>query len=102
MALFPPDLSLSREKQWAYFVQFFGGPDYYNERYGKAFLRFKHRNVRIGIPERDAWMRHLLESLRAHCGDEALVAEVERRVGPIANAMVNHDPSKQDAYYFNA
>ena len=102
MALFPPNLSQSREKQWAYFVQFFGGTAYYTERYGKPFLRFKHRKIRIGLPERDAWMAHLLDSLRAQYGDEALVSEVERRVRPLADAMVNHQPGKQDTYYFNA
>jgi hemoglobin len=96
-----PDLERAREKQEAYFVEFFGGPKRYTERHGKAFLRYKHRHLRIGRPERDAWMRLALESLReALDADAALVEAVERRLAPIADAMVNHDPQRHDAYYF--
>jgi hemoglobin len=99
--LFPPDLGPSRDKQFAFFVQFFGGPPLYEQRYGKAFLRFKHRHVRIGQPERNAWMRLLLATLRDGGAGEALVEQVEARVAPLANAMINHHPQHKDAYYFN-
>ncbi|MBI3992013.1 MAG: globin [Candidatus Lambdaproteobacteria bacterium] len=99
--LFPPDLSPSRDKQFAFFVQFFGGPPLYEQRYGKAFLRFKHRHVRIGAPERDAWMELLLSALRDGGAAADLVDQVEARVAPLANAMINHHPEKQDAYFFN-
>lgn len=69
--LFPPDLTGSRDKQWAFFVEFFGGTPLYTERYGPAFLRFKHRKARIGQLERDAWMDLMLASLRQQTGDEA-------------------------------
>ena len=99
--LFSRDIAESREKQFAYFVQFFGGAPLYEQRYGKAFLRFKHRHVRIGPPERDAWMGLLLAALRAGGAAEELVAQVQARMAPLANAMINHHPEKQDAYYFN-
>jgi len=101
VAIFPPDLTASRDKQYRYFVEFFGGPALYTEAHGPAFLRFKHRKAKIGEPERDAWLNLLLESLREETGDEDLVAAVEARVRPIANAMVNHHPEKKDAYFFN-
>lgn len=94
------DLERARTKQEAYFVEFFGGPRRYTERYGRAFLRFKHRQFRIGRPERDAWMRLALASLRETGADEALVAAVESKLAPIADAMINHDPERHDAYYF--
>jgi len=94
------DLERARSRQVDYFVEIFGGPKRYTERYGKAFLRFKHRTFRIGQPERDAWMRLVLESLGEVGADAAVVAEVERRLAPIADAMVNHHPQRQDAYYF--
>ena len=46
----------------AFFVEFFGGPPLYSERYGQPFLRFRHRKVKIGQPERDAWMALLMAS----------------------------------------
>ena len=94
------DIERAKAKQDAYFVEFFGGPKRYSEQYGRAFLRFKHRNFRIGRPERDAWMRLALESLRDEGTDEAVVAAVERKLAPIAKAMINYDPERQDAYYF--
>jgi hemoglobin len=99
--LFPKDLTATRDKQAAYFVEFFGGPPLYTQAHGPPFLRFKHRKARIGRPERDAWMELLLQSLREEAGDEALVEAVAGQVGPIATAMINHDPDKKDAYYFN-
>jgi len=99
--LFPPDLTDSRDKQWAFFVEFFGGERRYTERYGPAFLRFKHRKARIGQPERDAWMELMLASLREQTGDESLIARVAARLGPIATNMINHHPDKKDAQYFN-
>ena len=94
------DLERARSRQLDYFVEIFGGPKRYTERYGKPFLRFKHRVFRIGQAERDAWMRLVLESLAEVGSDAAVVAEVERRLAPIADAMVNYHPQRQDAYYF--
>jgi hemoglobin len=99
--IFPPDLTSSRDKQYEYFVEFFGGPPLYTEKHGPPFLRYKHRKAKIGQPERDAWLLLLLESLREETGDAELVAAVEGRVTPIADMMVNHHPDKKDAMYFN-
>jgi hemoglobin len=94
------DLERARARQEAYFVEIFGGPPRYSEAHGKPFLRFKHRTFRIGRPERDAWMRLVIEALREEGAEAAVVAEVERRLAPIADAMINHHPGRQDAYYF--
>ncbi len=94
------DLESARAKQLAYFVEFFGGPKRYTEAYGRAFLRYKHRHFRIGQAERDAWMQHVMAALREVVTDAAVLAEVERRLGELANHMINHHPERQDAYYF--
>jgi hypothetical protein len=46
-------------------------------------------------------MELLTQSLREETGDEALVAAVAARVGPIADHMINHRPEKKDAQFFN-
>jgi hemoglobin len=99
--LFSQDMEVSRAKQIAFMVEFFGGPPQYTERHGKAFLRYKHRHVSIGRPERDAWMELIMGCLREMVSDEALIAEVEERLAPLATAMINHHPEKKDAYFFN-
>lgn len=99
--LFPRDLTASRDKQFAFFVEFFGGPALYTQRHGPAFLRFKHRKAKIGQPERDAWMRLMLSALKEQGTAEDLIARVNGRLGPIATQMINHRPDRKDAYYFN-
>jgi len=99
--LFPPDLTGSRDKQFAFFVEFFGGPPLYSQRYGPAFLRYKHRKARIGVPERDAWMNLMLSCLKWEVSDEAVVEAVAARLGPIADHMINTHPERKDAQFFN-
>lgn len=99
--LFPKDLTESKEKQVAFFVQFFGGPALYSEKYGQPFLRYLHRKVKIGQPERDTWMALLMESLREITTDGDLIRKVEAKVGAMADHMINHRPDQKDALYFN-
>ena len=104
--MFPSDLSESRKKQHAFFVEFFDGPKLYTENYGRPFMRFKHRNFKIGKPERDAWMRLVMEALAEALQEQGLdtggvIEAAEAKLGAIADVMINHDPAKKDAYYFN-
>jgi hemoglobin len=99
--LFPADLTASRDKQFAFFVEFFGGPPLYSQKYGPAFLRYKHRKAKIGVPERDAWMNLMLSSLKSEGVDVSVVAGVAERLGPVADHMINHHPERKDAQYFN-
>ncbi len=99
-SLFPKDLTATRERQYAYFVEFFGGAQLYSERYGRPFLRYRHRHVRIGIPEYDAWLELIMAALREQGASELLCERVRQRIAPLAKAMINHHPEKKDAYYF--
>ena len=94
------DLERARSRQRDYFVELFGGPKRYSEQHGPPYLRFKHRKFRIGQPERDAWMRLAMESLREVVADASVQEAVERLLGKIADAMINHHPERRDAYYF--
>ena len=101
VGLFTQDLMVSRDKQIAFMVEFLGGPANYTKQYGKPFLRFKHRHVAIGEPERDAWMELVMSSLGEITSDRDLIEEMRSRLAPLANAMVNRHPDKKDAYFFN-
>ena len=100
-SLFTRDLQVSRDKQIAFMVEMFGGPAKYTEQYGDAFLRFRHRHVKIGQEERDAWMELVMVSLAEITSDAALIEELRSRLAPLADGMINHRPDKKDAYYFN-
>jgi len=99
--LFTGDIAVSREKQIAYMIEFLGGEARYTEQYGKPFLRFKHRHVRIGQPERDAWLKHFMDTMRETVEDQEMIVVVETMITPIADAMINHKPDQKDAYFFN-
>jgi len=99
--LFTADLNVSREKQTAYMIEFLGGPANYTETYGKPFLRFRHRHVKIGQPERDAWFELFMGTLREVTEDQELIRIIEAAIAPIADAMINHKPDQKDAYFFN-
>lgn len=99
--LFTQDIAVSRDKQIAFMVEFLGGPAKYTEQYGKPFLRFKHRHITIGQRERDAWMDLVMSSLAEITSDAPLIESMRSRLATLADAMINHDSGKKDAYFFN-
>jgi len=51
------DLTGARERLTLFLIQYFGGPATYAEQRGHPRLRMRHMPFRIGIAERDAWLR---------------------------------------------
>jgi hemoglobin len=64
-AIFPPDLSEGRERQYLFLRQFFGGPAEYSARHGPPMLRRRHFPFAITRQARDAWLGHMLEAIDA-------------------------------------
>lgn len=48
-----------------FLVQYWGGPDTYNQTRGAPRLRQRHFPFAIGPAERDAWLTHMTEAVRA-------------------------------------
>jgi hemoglobin len=61
--MFPRILTSAREKQALFLAQYFGGPTTYSEKRGHPRLRMRHAPFAIGVPERDAWVRHMLDAM---------------------------------------
>lgn len=59
------DLTGAKHRLHLFLMQYFGGPQTYSEKRGHPRLRMRHIPFAIGEPERDAWMRHMLASLKA-------------------------------------
>jgi hemoglobin len=72
--LYPDDLSESSEHLALFLAQYWGGPRTYSDQRGHPRLRMRHAPFVIGIPERDAWLRHMLGSLGR--------LEQEQRISP--------------------
>ncbi|HVV36095.1 MAG TPA: globin [Acidimicrobiales bacterium] len=63
--LYPDDLTEAREHLRDFLVQYWGGPGDYSATRGHPRLRMRHAPFVIGLPERDAWFRHMAAAVAA-------------------------------------
>jgi hemoglobin len=63
--LYPDDLDEPKAHLAMFLAQYWGGPPTYGEVRGHPRLRMRHAPFVIGPLERDAWLRHMTEALRA-------------------------------------
>jgi hemoglobin len=93
--LYPDDLEGPKEHLRLFLVQYWGGPPTYTEQRGHPRLRLRHSPFRIGLAERDAWLRHMLAALResgAAPEDEQQMAEYFRST---ATQLINEVPGRR-------
>ena len=72
-AMYPDDLTESRDHLVIFLVQYWGGPRTYMEQRGHPRLRMRHAPYRINRRARDGWlaaMNSALESVRSELSDE--------------------------------
>jgi len=88
--LYPEDdLGPAEERLRMFLMQYWGGPRTYSAQRGHPRLRMRHAPFRIGLAERDAWLRCMRTAV-----DEADLGEAHRAVlwdylEMAANSMVN-------------
>ncbi|MEZ5168526.1 MAG: globin [Acidimicrobiales bacterium] len=75
--MYPDDLEGARERLALFLVQYWGGPTTYSDRRGHPRLRMRHMPYRVDIVARDAWVGHMLASLRRTVDATGAPAEVE-------------------------
>ena len=63
--LYPSDLTDAKAHLAAFLAQYWGGPPTYMEERGHPRLRMRHAPFVIGTLERDAWLRHMSDAVRA-------------------------------------
>ena len=89
------DLGPAADRLALFLMQYWGGPHTYSQRRGHPRLRMRHADYRVGLAERDAWLRHMrhavdqLELPAEH--EQALWEYLERA----ANFLVNTDEAGQ-------
>jgi hemoglobin len=54
--IFPNDLTETKEKQYKFLTQFFGGPTLYSNEYGHPMLRARHMPFTITPKRAEAWL----------------------------------------------
>ena len=66
--LYPEDqegFELARRHLELFLIQYWGGPAEYNATRGHPRLRMRHAPFPIGAAERDAWVRHMTDAVKA-------------------------------------
>jgi len=86
------DLGPANERFRLFLIQYWGGPGTYSEQRGHPRLRMRHAPFRIGLAERDAWlraMRRAVDAIALEPEQEAVLWEYLERA---AHFMVNDLP----------
>lgn len=78
--LYPDDLTEAKAHLALFLAQYWGGPTTYSEQRGHPRLRMRHVPFRIGVAERDAWVRHMSAAIVSVVAARGVDPEVERRM----------------------
>jgi hemoglobin len=90
--LYPEDLEPGKRHLALFFGQYWGGPTTYSTERGHPRLRARHLPFTVGVPERDAWVRHMLAALDGAGMVEADRVEMTAYLEQAATFLVNQDP----------
>jgi hemoglobin len=66
--LYPADperFEAARQHLKLFLIQHWGGPPVYRSERGEAHLERRHRRFAVGPAERDAWLQHMRQAVRA-------------------------------------
>jgi hemoglobin len=63
--IYPADLEPGKANLALFLGQYWGGPPRYSATRGHPRLRMRHFRFAIGARERDAWVAHMVEAVRA-------------------------------------
>jgi hemoglobin len=89
-AVYPAqDLGPAEDHLRLFLIQYWGGPQTYNELRGHPRLRMRHARFDIGEAERDAWLRHMRTSLDELGVDPALDAQLWDYLVMAARSLLN-------------
>jgi hemoglobin len=63
--VYPDDLAGAQDRLCGFLIQYWGGPADYSSKRGHPRLRMRHMPFAIGLPEREAWYRHMAAAVKA-------------------------------------
>jgi hemoglobin len=92
-AVYPAqDLGPAEEHLRLFLIQYWGGPQTYNELRGHPRLRMRHVRFHIGETERDLWLAHMRTALDELELEPALDAQLWDYLVMAAHSLVNVVP----------
>jgi hemoglobin len=90
-ALHPPDLNGTKVVLKKYLAEWLGGPASYSQERGHPRLRMRHMPFRIGVAERDAWIRCMRGAMEEVVGSRRLRELLMAQLFNTADWMRNDD-----------
>lgn len=90
-AMYPKDLTQSRDVLKRYLIEWLGGPPLYSSERGHPRMRARHLPFSIGAPERDAWMLCMRGALEQVVSAEPVRAALLENISRVADWMRNRD-----------
>lgn len=89
-AMYPEeDLGPAEDRLRLFLMQYWGGPRTYNEQRGHPRLRMRHVPFRIGLRERDLWLKHMRAAVDSVEIPEPLERQLWEYMVMAAHSMVN-------------
>lgn len=86
------DLEGAERRLRQFLVQYWGGPTTYSDERGHPRLRMRHAPFRIGVRERDAWLRAMRVAVDEAALPEELRAQLWSYLESTATHMINAAP----------
>jgi hemoglobin len=86
------DLGPAEEHLRLFLIQYWGGPDTYNQLRGHPRLRMRHVRFHIGETERDLWLKHMRTALDELALPAPLDAQLWDYLVMAAHSLVNVAP----------
>lgn len=83
------DLGPAEERLKLFLIQYWGGPRTYSEQRGHPRLRMRHAPFKIGLAERDAWLRCMRIAVDEANLDPAHRDQLWQYLEMAADSMVN-------------
>lgn len=91
------NLNPSRVKLFEYFSGWFGGPPLFTDKYGHPKLRARHKHIKIGLKDRDTWLKCLTTALDQMDISPDLRADLLTKIEPMADHMRNLEEEEEAA-----
>jgi hemoglobin len=86
-----PSLNEARDKFFWFLCGYFGGPNYYIQRFGHPRLRARHLPFSIGEQERDQWVVCMGRAMQDQEIEPALVERLVQSFYGVADWMRNRE-----------
>jgi hemoglobin len=87
--LYPDDLDEPKRHLALFLGQYWGGPTTYAEERGHPRLRLRHAPFVIGLNERQAWLGHMTEAVRASGASDDVQSELISYFETASRSLIN-------------